>query len=153
MNASNLEMRNVTPDFPKLVLPNGRPVTSIEVDVDSLQQEEKYQFGGWDDLIRIITAQWVQQNMYAGHGTIWQWGSVSVNFGQRSYSMFYVVLGMPKAFRQYLKAEIRVLGKHVRPHSDEVIPRLECEWDAMCHVEDKKGWESLDPTLWRAMTT
>ncbi|MDX8405721.1 MAG: hypothetical protein R8K50_06160 [Mariprofundus sp.] len=143
------EIRTLTNDFPNLLMPDGRPVSSIEIDVDSFTREENYQFGGWNDLMRSITAAWVTQHAYDGTGTIWQWGSPSVNFGHCSYSMFYAVLGMPQSFRKYLSAEIRELGDYVRPHSDEVIPALADGWDTMCHVEDRKVWEPLDPTLWQ----
>ncbi len=148
MCSEKAEERIATKDFPNLVMPNGRPVASIEVDVDGLSKEEQFQFGGWDHLIRSITATWVRQNSYAGTGTIWQWGSPSVNFGHHSYSMFYAILGMPKSFHQYLKTELRVLAKHVRPDSDQVVPNLIDGWDALCHIEDLKVWEPLDLTLW-----
>jgi len=143
------DTRQLSNEFPNLVMPDGRPVSTIEIDVDSLAREEKYQFGGWDDLLRSITAVWVKKNNYDGSGTIWQWGSPSVNFGHRSYSMFYAVLGMPQSFRKHLSAEIRELGEHVRPYSDEVIPTLADGWDAMCHIEDRKVWEQLEPSLWQ----
>jgi hypothetical protein len=76
-----------------------------------------------------LVGAWAKQQSYDGTGTIWQWGSPSVSFGHRSYSMFYVVLGMPKSFSRYLNVEIRILGKHVRPNSDEVIPSLADGWD------------------------
>jgi len=141
--------RMLTPDFPKLVLPNSKPVCAIEIDINSMLRTEKYQYGGWDDLIRVIAAKWVKQNTYAGSGTIWQWGSPSTNFQHQSFSMFYAVLGMPGKFREYLGNEIRVLGKHVIPNSDYVIPGLDDGWNAMCHIEDGKAWEALDPTLWQ----
>jgi len=43
-------------------------------------KEEKYQSGGWEELIQTITATWVKQYAYAGKGTIWAWGTPSVNF-------------------------------------------------------------------------
>jgi len=149
MNHKKAEIRSLTKDFPNLVMPDGRPVASMEIDVDSLSKEEKYQYGGWDGSIRTIAAAWVKQHSYNGTGTIWQWGSPSVNFGHRSYSMFYVVLGIPKSFSRYLNVEIRILGKHVRPNSDEVIPSLADGWDAMCHIEDSRTWDPLDPSLWQ----
>jgi len=149
MANSEPEVRPLTKEFPSLVLPDGRAVSSIEIDVDSLSKTEKYQFGGWDDLIRSITARWVKENAYDGTGTIWQWGSPSVNFGHHSYSMFYAVLGMPAAFRKYLGSDIRLLGKHVRPHSDEVVPSLADGWDAMLHIQDERVWQPLDPSLWQ----
>jgi len=54
--------------------------------------------------------------------------------------MFYAVLGMSQSFRKHLSAEIRELGEHVRPHSDDVIPTPADGWDAMCHIEDRKVW-------------
>jgi len=149
MSNKKAEERIATKDFPNLMMPNGRAVASIEIDVDALAKEEKYQFGGWDDLIRSITATWVRQNSYEGTGTIWQWGSPSVNFGHHSYSMFYAILGMPKSFQRYLKRELRVLRKDVRPDSDQVIPSLVDGWDTLCHIEGLKVWEQLDPSLWQ----
>jgi len=149
MNHEKAEVRTLTKDFPNLVMPDGRPVTSIEIDVDALTKEKKYQFGGWDHSIRSIAAAWVKQNSYDGTGTIWQWGSPSVNFGHRSYSMFYAVLGMPKSFRLYMNTEIHILGKHVRPNSDQVIPDRSEGWDELCHIEDMKVWEPLDSMLWQ----
>jgi len=67
--------------------------------------------------------------------------------------MFYVVSGMPANFRKYLGEKIRVLGKHVRPNSDYVVASLADGWNAICHVEDGKAWEPLDPTLWEEVQT
>jgi len=63
--------------------------------------------------------------------------------------MFYTVSGMPAKFREYLGNNIWVLGKHVRPNSDYVTPNLADGWSAMCHIEDGKAWNPLDPTLWQ----
>jgi len=151
MNHKKAEIRSLTKDFPNLVMPDGRPVASMEIDVDALSKEEKYQYGGWDGSIRSIAAAWVKQQSYDSTGTIWQWGSPSVNFGHRSYSMFYAVLGMPKSFRKHLNSETRILGKHVRPSADEVIPSLVDGWDTLCHIENMTVWEQLDPMLWQAV--
>jgi len=149
MDTKKVEVRSLTKDFPNLVLPDGKPVTSMEIDVDALSKEEKYQYGGWDDSLRSIAAAWVKQHNYDDTGTIWQWGSPSVNFGHQSYSMFYAVLGMPKSFREYMNSETHMFGKHVRPNADEVIPSLNDGWDALCHIEDMTAWEPLDSMLWQ----
>ncbi len=65
------ETRKVTSEFPKLVHSNETPICSIEVDVDSLSQEEKHQYGGWEGVIKKITAQWVEAHDFSGTGTIW----------------------------------------------------------------------------------
>jgi len=148
VNQTDVEMRYVTGNFPNLVLPNRKPVCPIEIDVTALSDNEEYRDGGWEELIRIITATWVKQHAYAGKGTIWAWGSPSVNFGHQSFSMFYAVSGMSTNFRKFLGKKIRVLGKYIRPDSDYVTPSLEDGWNAMCHIEDGKAWEPLDPTLW-----
>lgn len=136
------ETRKVTPEFPKLKY-SKTPICSIEIDVDSLSQEEKYQYGGWEDVIKKITAQWVEAHDFSGTGTIWAFGQPSANFHHQSFSMFYAVSGMPKKFRDYLASEARALfGKHVRPNSDYVVPNFTEGWDARCHIEGGKVWES-----------
>ncbi len=132
-----------------MVFPKGKPVCPIEIDVDYLANEEEYQYGGWEDAIFDITAKWVKQNSYMGKGTIWAWGAPSTNFHHQSFSMFYAILGMPEAFRKYIGSEIRILGKHVRPFSDYVIPDRNSGWDVRCHVENGKVWQMLDPVSWR----
>ena len=204
MSNTDAEMRYVTRNFPNLVLPNRKPVCPIEIDVTALSDNEEYRDAGWEELIRTITATWVKQHAYAGKGTIWAWGSPSVNFGHQSFSMFYAVSGMSTNFRKFLDEKIRVLGascktherrsasplrliselefrsmeppcssfnpenglkvglpiihpefckrllgKYVRPNSDYVTPSLEDGWNAICHIEDGKAWEPLDPTLWQ----
>ena len=48
---------------PNLVSPEGESVCPVEIDVDGLSSEGgTYQYGGWEDLIQKIAAQWVQQN-------------------------------------------------------------------------------------------
>jgi len=148
MGNTKTEIRYLTRDFPDLVLPTGKPVCPIEIDVTALSDHETYRDGGWESLIRSITATWVKQHAYAGRGTIWAWGSPSANFQYQSFSMFYTVFGMSTAFRKHLRTRIKVLGKHVRPNSDEVVPSLADGWNAVCHIEDGKAWEPLDPTLW-----
>ncbi len=147
------ETRKVTSEFPKLVHSNETPICSIEIDVDSLSQEEKYQYGGWEDVIKKITAQWVEAHDFSGTGTIWAFGEPSANFHHQSFSMFYAVSGMPKKFKDFLASEIMILGKHVRPHSDYVTPNLAEGWDARCHIEDGKVWEELDASLWQEVRT
>ena len=145
----NKEMR-----IPNLVSPDGKPVCPVEIDVDSLSSEEEmYQYGGWEDLIQEIAAQWVKINSYSGTGTIWSWGTPSINFHHQSYSAFYAVLGMPKNFREYLGEQIRVLGKYVRVYSDYVVPNEEDGWAARCHIEDGKVWIPLDDVWWREVKT
>jgi hypothetical protein len=64
--------------------------------------------------------------------------------------MLYVVLGMPKAFREYLASRVETeFGKHVRPYSDSVIPNLKDGWDTRCHIEDGKVWKPLDAATWQ----
>jgi len=149
MKSDKAEIRDLTRDFPDFSLPKTRPVCPIEIDVTGLCKEEKYQSGGWEELIQTITATWVKQHAYAAKGTIWAWGTPSVNFQHQGYSMFYAVSGMPDKFREYLGNEIRVLGRHVRANSDYVTPNLADGWNAMCHIEDGKVWNPLDPTLWQ----
>jgi len=149
MNHHDAEMRYLTKDFPNLALPDKRAVCPIEIDLTALADNEQYKDGGWEDLIRTIAATWVEQHAYTGRGTIWAWGTPSANFGYQNFSMFYAVLGMPASFRKFLGRKISVLGKHVRPDSDYVIPNREDGWNAVCHVEDGKAWEPIDPTLWQ----
>ena len=144
------EVRTLTATFPNLVSPEGRSVCPVEIDVDSLSSEgETYRYGGWEDLIQKITAQWVKQNSYSRTGTIWAWGTPSTNFHRQSFSMFYAVLGMPKQFREYLGEQIMVLGKNVRTYSDYVVPNIADGWDARCHIEDGKVWIPLDAESWQ----
>jgi len=153
MQRNKVETRHLSKDFPKLKEPNGQSVViSIEIDVDSLSNEEKYQSGGWENLIRSITAEWIDQHAYNGTGTIWQWSSPSVNFGHAGYSMFYAVLGMPKPYNEYLRNKMKILKKCIRVNSDCVVPSREDGWDVMCHIEDHKAWEPLDPSLWQETT-
>jgi len=153
MNPNDAETRYLAKNFPNLALPDKRAVCPIEIDLTALADNEQYKDGGWEDLIRTIAATWVKQHAYTGTGTIWAWGTPSVNFGYQNFSMFYALLGMPASFRKYLKSKITVLGKHVRPDSDYVIPNLEDGWNAVCHVEDSKVWEPIDPTLWQEVCT
>lgn len=140
--------------IPNLVSPDGKPVCPVEIDVDSLSSEEEmYQYGGWEDLIREIAAQWVKISSYSGTGTIWSWGTPSINFHRQSYSAFYAVLGMPKNFREYLGERIGVLGKYVRAYSDYVVPNEEDGWLARCHIEDGKVWIPLDDVWWQEVKT
>jgi len=104
MSKKKTKQRLANKHFPKLVQPNGESVSAVEIDVDALSREKAYEFGGWDDLIHAIAAKWVKEHRYKGTGTIWQWGSPSSNFQHQSYSMFYAILGMPEAFREYLSA-------------------------------------------------
>ena len=145
-------IRYETETFPNLILSKGKPVCSIEIDVDLLTQEENFKHGGWEDLIREIAAKWVKENSYNGTGTIWAFGSPSINFHHQSYSMFYAVLGMPKNFRDYLSKEIKILGEHVRPHSDSVIPNPDDGWDVRCQIEDGSVWGILDDVSWFEIT-
>ena len=82
---------------PNLVSPEGESVCPVEIDVDGLSSEGgTYQYGGWEDLIQKIAAQWVQQNSYSGTGTIWAWGTPSTNFHRQSFSMFYLITTQAK---------------------------------------------------------
>ena len=59
-----MNTRVLTATFPNLVSPEGRSVCPVEIDVDSLSSEgETYRYGGWEDLIQKITAQWVKQKL------------------------------------------------------------------------------------------
>lgn len=141
------EIREVIPfGFPRLVLKK-MPVSPIEIDVDYLPIEvERFEAGGWEAVMKKITAKWVKDNHYLGRCTVWGWGAYSANFNRRNYSMFYAVLGIPDEFREYLGIEVKkILGeKYVRPYSDYVIPNLREGWDARFHVEDGKTWEYID---------
>jgi len=53
MDNKKTEVRTLTKDFPKLVMPDGRPIASMEIDVDALSKEKKYQYGGWDDSLNV----------------------------------------------------------------------------------------------------
>jgi len=136
------EVRAITAKFPNSVFAKGKSVSSVEIDVDYLSKVGKYQSGGWEDLIKKITARWVVENSFTGKGTIWDWGTPSVNFNHQSYSMFYAVLGMPEKFRKYLGTELEgVLGKkYVRSNSDYVSPNSREGWRAVCQIEDCKTW-------------
>ncbi|CAA9889554.1 hypothetical protein METHB2_110053 [Candidatus Methylobacter favarea] len=137
-----------------MVLSRGNSLCSIEIDVDALSQDENYhyenwQYGSYDDFIKSITARWVRENRFQKTGTIWAWGTPSVNFHHQSYSVYYAVLGMPKEFRKYLDQEVAVLGKYVRARSDYVIPNYANGWSARCHIQDGKAWEVLDTASWK----
>ncbi|MEI7795747.1 MAG: hypothetical protein WCI06_03840 [Methylococcaceae bacterium] len=137
--------------FPNLVKSAKESVSSIEIDTDSLQQDERYENDAFGlDFIRKLTAKWVNENAYSKTGTIWAWSSQSFNFHHPSFSMFYAVLGMPKEFTTYLGMELkRELGECVRRDSDSVMPNEAEGWDARCHIEDGKVWEMIDPSLWQ----
>ena len=129
---------------PNLVSPTGEPVCSVEIDVDGLSSEGgRYQYGGWEDLIQKVAAQWVQKNSCSGTGTIWARETPSTNFHRQSISVFYAILGMPQKFREYLGERIMVLGEYVRAYSDYVVPN-EAEWSARCHIEDGKVLKPSD---------
>ncbi|MDQ6991447.1 MAG: hypothetical protein Q9M11_06910, partial [Mariprofundaceae bacterium] len=100
------EYRTISTEFPTLVYTDGKPVCTIEIDTGVLYQQQKYMNEGLDHLIQTIVATWGTNNAYDKCGTIWQWGSPSVNFGHSSYSMFYAILGMPKSFRDYLNQQL-----------------------------------------------
>jgi hypothetical protein len=148
------EVRALSAKFPSLVFAKGRSVCPIEIDVDYLQKIHKFESGGWEDIIKKITASWVKENSFAEKGTIWDWGTPSVNFGHQSYSMFYAVLGMPEKFRKHLGAELEiVLGrKFVRPDSDYVSPNSAEGWRAVCQIEDGKTWKILDASAWQEVS-
>jgi len=149
MRKDDIEQRTLTPKFPNLSITDGKAVFTMEVDTTTLNKEGKYAGEALEKLINTIAAKWVKDNSYAGRGTIWQWGSPSVNFHRQSYSMFYAFLGMPESFRTYLNAEIRVLKECVRVNSDCLVPDPSEGWDVLCHIEDQKVWEPLDPSLWQ----
>jgi len=124
-----------------------KPSVSIEVDVDFVP--DAYRYGGWEDLIRSITAEWVQKNTYLGTGTIFAMSSDSVNFNHQSHSAFYVVAGMPDQFMPFLRRELKkCLGGSVRPQSDMVIPTMKDGWNNRCHIEFGKTWDIEDAVTW-----
>jgi hypothetical protein len=137
--------------FPKFVNTKNESVSSIEIDVDHLQEDsklKKHRYG--IDLIRSLTAKWVNKQSYTKTGTIWAWGSPSVNFHHQSFSMFYAILGMPQEFRTFLNFELKKeLGGYVLCDSDYVIPNEIEGWDVRCHVEDSKVWEPIDEISWK----
>jgi hypothetical protein len=145
------EVRALSAKFPSLVFVKGKSVFPIEIDVDYLSKVKKFQSGGWEDVIKKITANWVKENSFSGVGTIWDWGSPSVNFGHQSYSMFYAVLGMPEKFRKHLGAELEIIlgRKFVRPASDFVSPNSAEGWRAVCQIEDGKTWKIWDASAWQ----
>lgn len=144
-------VRALSTKFPSLVLSKGKSVCPIEIDVDCLSKVERFQSGGWEDVIKKITASWVKENSFSGVGTIWDLGKPSVNFGHQSYSMFYAVLGMPEKFRKHLGTELEiVLGrKFVRPDSDFISPNSAEGWRAVCQIEDGKTWKIWDASAWQ----
>jgi hypothetical protein len=132
------EIRNSSVNFPNFVMSKGKSVSSVEIDIDNIM--EKYQGDGWVDLINNITLKWVTENSYSGTGTIWNWYGPTV---------LLAIIGMPKKFRDYLTAQINVLGRHVRPNSDYVIQNIEDGWAIHCHIEDGKVWQQDDPITYR----
>ena len=147
------EVRLISAKFPSLVSSKGKPVCPIEIDVDSLQRDKGNKCEDWEELIKGIAARWVKANSFSGKGTIWAWGTPSVNFNHQSYSVFYAVVGMPDSFRKLLGAEIEtILGaKYVRSNSDYVSPSQKEGWKAKCHIEDCKTWEIWDASAWQEL--
>ncbi len=134
-------------EFPLLVIPSSS-VSSIEIDVDFIENEQ-YQNGKWEDLILKHTATWVEKNDFKGKGTLWSLGSDSVNFHHHSFSMFYVIAGMPKEFKNYLDEKLSVLGKQVRKNSDYVKPSPSEGWSPRCQIQDGAAWGILDVVTWQ----
>jgi len=147
-NSTTTEVRYRSVNFPDLVIPKRRPVSSIEINVDSLSVIEDYRNGEWEDLLFNIIARWVHEKSFTGKCTVWTWGSPSVNFQHDSYSMFYAILGMPTALKEVLGKEIMTLGKHVRPFSVYLTPSTDDGWVAQCHIEDNKAWQAVDVVTW-----
>jgi hypothetical protein len=141
--------RDISESFPKFVYAKDKSICSIEVDIDALNLIDEYKHGGWEELISKISADWVSDNSYSGNGSIWGWASPSVNFHYHTYSKFYAVIGMPKAFEDYLKDKISVLGKHVRKNSDYVVPNRREGWNVCCHIQDNKAWTVIDNACWQ----
>ncbi len=149
MKKDDVECREYTPAFPNLVTTDGEGVYTLEVDSTTLMKEGRYTDEEVENLIQTLAAQWVQHHEYDGHGTIWHWGSPSVNFGHQGYSIFFVFLGMPESFREYINTEMKVLKECVRVTSDWLVPDPAGGWAVMCHIEDKKVWHQLDHVLWQ----
>ncbi|MEY8215967.1 MAG: hypothetical protein RPR97_15960 [Colwellia sp.] len=143
------EVRNISGSFPELVSAKGQSVCSIEVDIDALSLLDEFKYGRWEEFIQKAAANWVNENEYIGKGTLWGWGSPSVNFLHPSYSVFYAVIGMPKEFREHLEYEVKVFGKHVRENSDYVVPNSRDGWNVRCHIQDGKAWKKEDDSCWQ----
>jgi len=149
MNKDDVECRELTPAFPNLVATDGEIICTMEVDSTTLIKEGRYTDEEVENLIQKIAAQWVQHYEYDGRGTIWQWGSPSVNFQHQGYSIFFAFLGMPELFRKYINTEMKVLKECVRADSDWTVPDPAGGWGVMCHIEDQKVWNPLDSSLWQ----
>ena len=143
------EVRHISETFPELVSAKGRSFCSIEVDTDALSLLDEFKYGRWEELIQKAAADWVIENEYKGSGSIWGWGSPSVNFLHPSYSVFYAVIGMPEEFREHLEYELKVLGEHVRENSDYVVPSRREGWNVRCHIQDGKAWQIVDDSCWQ----
>lgn len=143
--------RAVDAMFPMLAKSDHGSVPSIEIDVDNVPAE--FANGKWECAIRELTAKWVSENSYSGHGTIWSYGAPSANFDRQGYSAFYAVIGMPKSFRKYLASNLEErLKSSVLGYSDELLPLRSEGWRARCQVQDLTVWEPLDEATWLAVS-
>ena len=124
------------------------PQIPIEIDCDNVPQQ--YAFGRWEDALRTWTANWVKATQFEGVATIFAVAMPSVNFGNLSNSAFYVAVGLPKAYRDFIAIQLKKqLKQAVIAQSDAVIVSTREGWQARCQIQDAQVWEPVDCVTWQ----
>ena len=131
---------------PSVVIKQGTPTPSIEVDNDEVTGQ--YASGAWEELIAPFTAKWVKHKKFTKTATVWTRANASFSFGHSGYSVFVAQFGLPMSYFEALQKHLAGhLGSRVR-FSDYVQPSLQEGWRARIHVQDSETWIPEDAIEW-----
>lgn len=139
-------------EFPEFSWREGSIAPALEVSIDFLPEPLE---GQWLDVVREFTASWVKANEFKKSGTIWMWGTMSVNLVSRhpeypvpSWSDFLVQVGLSKRFLAELDAHSSFHFGGQSGVTEQLALRRDDGWTPVCHVEQGRAWEQVDGDTW-----
>ena len=119
------------------------PIASVEVDLDSIPEE----LCGYQDIVLAALKAILGQPPKL-RATMYVYESVSVNFGQPGYSVFFGFAGGERHLLSLLSAFKKVEGVKAKA-SDSILAR-----QAVCqfHIEGGEVWFPEEECIWQTFT-
>jgi hypothetical protein len=135
--------------FPELAWKEGERRPAIEISIDFIPNEFQ---GKWLSVVRKFTGNWVRTNNFRGKGTLWMWGTMSVNYitlnHVPSWSEFVIQFGLPDKFFNQLEQYLSKQFDHRTGFKEHVTATRGNGWTAICCVEAGKAWIEDDADTW-----
>lgn len=119
------------------------PIPSVEVDLDSIPDE----LCGYQDIVLSALKKIVTVNPKL-HASIYVYESVSVNFGQPGYSVFFGFAGGEKPLLSLVTTFKKIEGVKVRASDFIETRKSVCQF----HIEEGEVWYPQEVCVWQTFT-